>query len=132
MKIHHIGYLVKEIDKAIEEFKKLGFIITIEKCFDGNYIADFAFLQKDGYCVELICPVNDKSPIYGLMKKHKNSPYHICYEVDNIEQTINDLIKQGYLLFKEIFSVSVLNNKRFSFLMNSHIGMIELTEKKDI
>lgn len=25
LKIHHIGYLVKNIDKAIEKFKQLGF-----------------------------------------------------------------------------------------------------------
>ena len=26
MKVHHVGYLVKKLDKAAEEFEKLGFV----------------------------------------------------------------------------------------------------------
>ena len=36
MKIHHIGYLVKKIEKAISAFLDLGYIVEKETIYD-NY-----------------------------------------------------------------------------------------------
>ena len=45
MKVHHIGYLVKNINKSIAAFRTLGFRVTIEASRDAH----LSFLEKDEY-----------------------------------------------------------------------------------
>jgi len=80
MKIDHIGYAVKRIDRAMSSFEKLGF------CF-GPIIDDIdrniriAFGEKDGYRIELVCPLDKKkeSPVDQYLSNASGTPYHICY-----------------------------------------------------
>ena len=91
MKIHHIGYLVQNIEKAQAQFKELGFTESTQLFSDelrGIYII---FMEKDGYVIELISPSKDDSIVSNLIKTHKNSPYHICYESFNIDDDMKFL-----------------------------------------
>ena len=54
MKVHHVGYLVKKLDKAAEEFEKLGFVRQGDMTNDTYRKVDILFLEKDGYVVELV------------------------------------------------------------------------------
>ena len=80
LKIHHIGYLVKKLDAAIKSFECLGYQITQDTVYDDIRKINICFLQKDGYCIELVSPVSEDSVVSGLIKMFKHSPYHICYE----------------------------------------------------
>ena len=130
MKIHHIGYLVKKIEKSIEAFEALGYKLTVESTWDRGRNAYICFLENDGYCVELICPSKDSS-LYPLLKRYDNSPYHICYVCDDLEKTIEDLNGKKYMLFKAPEAAPVIGETaRVAFLMSSGAGMIELVEEK--
>lgn len=130
MRIHHIGYLVKKIDKSIEAFKALGYTITIETTWDSGRDAFICFMENDGYCVELICPSKD-SDLYPLLKQYNNVPYHICYICDDLEQAIEELKPQKFMLFKEPAPAPVIGEAaRVAFLISARVGMIELVEEK--
>ena len=47
--------------------------------------------------IELLAPHDDKSPINNILKKLGATPYHICYEVDNIEECIVSLKREKFL-----------------------------------
>ncbi len=126
MKIHHIGYLVKKTDKAIKAFQGLGFTLTKDVVLDEYRQADICFLEKDGYVVELVSPVSKDSVVAELMKTHGNTPYHICYETDNMEETINELMQQHYVVCSETHSAVALNNRNVCFMIHPYLGMIEL------
>ena len=85
MKIHHIGYAVKNIEKSIEVFKNLEYHIG-ETIRDDLRKVNICFVEKDGYVVELISPIdkNQESIVDGVLKKSGNGPYHICYVVSNM------------------------------------------------
>ena len=130
MKVHHIGYLVKKIDKSIESFKSLGYTLTVESTWDKSRKAYICFLENDGCCVELICPSQD-SDLFPLLRQYSNTPYHMCYTCDDLECAIKELVSKKFLMFKEPAPAPVIGNKaRVAFLMNAQIGMIELVEKK--
>ena len=74
MKIHHVGYLVKKIDKAAEEFEKLGYIRRGDITVDTYRKVDILFLEKDGYVVELVSPNAPDSVVSGLIKTYKTRP----------------------------------------------------------
>ena len=128
LRIHHIGYLVKKIDKAANEFVKLGYVISSEKTYDDYRKVDIVFLTKDALCVELVSPTCEESVVSGLMSRYKNSPYHICYETDDIEATGNTLMNNGYVAIDEPTPAPAIEGRRVQFFMNGQLGMIELVE----
>ena len=128
MRIHHIGYLVKKMDKAIPSFEALGYTLTVPATWDSRRNADICFLENDGYRVELICP-SKESALFPLLKQYSNSPYHICYVCDDLERAIEELKQQKFMLFKEPASAPVIGaSAKVAFLISNRAGMIELVE----
>ncbi len=128
MNIHHVGYLTKDLNKTQDEFLALGFVVEQEKAYDEHRKINISFIINGNYRVELIEPVDDSSPMYPLLKRYKNTPYHICYEVDDLEASIAELSTKGYTVMQEPLEAPCIENKRVSFLINSNLGIIELVE----
>jgi methylmalonyl-CoA/ethylmalonyl-CoA epimerase len=127
MKVHHIGYLVDDIEKASVAFAELGFSRADEVVKDMIREIYILFLvNSEGVKVELIQPIDKSSPIYRLNKKHRNSPYHICYETDNLQREIENKINTGeYALLQPPQDAFALGGK-VAFLINKDIGLIEI------
>ena len=126
LKVHHIGYLVKKMDKAVQNFENLGYQIFQDTVYDDIRKVHICFLQKDGYLVELISPAAEDSVVSGLMKKYKNSPYHICYETNAFAQDYQMLLESGFTAIDTPTPAPALQNRDVVFLISPVIGMIEL------
>lgn len=133
MRVHHVGYLVKNIQEAENDFKKLHAQMLMTTTYDSDRQAYMSFLDVDGYVVELVCPDKD-SNLYPLLKKYKNSPYHMCYEVENLQESISEMEAEGFVCFnqpEEAKMIDVLQNTtgcKVAFMMSSSIGMVELLQ----
>lgn len=128
MKVHHIGYAVNNLQNGIEMFLKIGYIIESEPVKDTKRNVEIAFMRNNDYCVELIAPLNNASPIKNYLNKVGNTPYHICYETENIETTINELKKQKYKVVEKPSEAIALKNQRIAFLYHPRYGLLELFE----
>ena len=128
MKIHHVGYLVKKTEKAIQAFEALGYRPTREPVLDEYRQADICFLEKDGYVVELVSPVSRESVVADLIKRLGNTPYHICYETDRMEEDLARLQEQHYVMCSELHEAVALDDRKVCFLIHPYLGMIELLE----
>ena len=128
MKVHHVGYLVKKIDKAILAFEELGYKLTKGVVLDEYRKVNICFLEKDGYKIELVSPMSKDSVVAELMKKFGNSPYHICYETENIDNQVNILLEQHYVICSEKHEAVAIEEKDVCFLVHPYLGMIELVE----
>lgn len=126
LKVHHIGYLVKKIDAAVLSFQNLGYRVIQDTVHDDIRKVDICFLQKDGYCIELVSPTSEDSVAAGLLKKYKNSPYHICYETDNFDEDYQNLLSNGFISIDTPTPAPALQNREVAFLTNASMGMIEL------
>jgi len=129
MRIHHIGYLVKKIDKAIIEFENIGYALTKDIIFDEYRKVNICFLEKDDYVIELVSPATSDSLVSALIKKYKNSPYHICYSTDNFNKDLEHLTLNGYTQIDEPCAAPAIDGKNVVFLINPTIGIIELLEE---
>lgn len=131
MKIHHIGYIVTNIDKAEKQFHGLGFSSISQLFHDelrGIYIR---FFEKDGYTVEVISPSRKDSVVSNLIKQHRNMPYHICYESFNFSNDIETLKHNGYIEITKKEPAIAFDNKDVIFLIHPHLGMIEVIDTED-
>ncbi len=129
MKIHHIGYLVKSIDRSVNELKKLGYTESSKKIKDKKRKVEIQFMSNNKYNIELISPLNENAQINNLLKKQGPSPYHICYEVKNIETKVEELINKGYIVIEKPESAIAIDNKEVAFLYSKNIGLIEIVEE---
>ena len=130
MKIHHIGYLVKNINEALIEFERIGYTIEQDVIYDEYRKIHIAFIIKDGYRIELVASASDDSVVSGVYKRVKNSPYHICYESSSFDEDVDNLLKTGvYLQIDRAMPAPALNNHRVTFLVNAHFGLLEIVDK---
>ena len=129
MKIHHIGYLVKKIDKAKDEFKNIGYTVLQEDVYDDDRQINICFMEKDGYVIELVSPTSKESTVAGLMKKLGNTPYHICYETEDMDKDIQILLARKYVMWEEKKPAIAIDGKKVCFLIHPYAGMIELVER---
>ncbi len=129
LKIHHIGYLVKDLDKAAERFCGLGFKKCSGITHDELRHINICFVKKDGYVIELVQPYDNESTVSSLIKKYKNAPYHVCYETNNIDRTISELKTQKFTVIDNPMPAPAFNGKMIVFLINHNVGMIELVEE---
>ncbi len=128
MKIHHVGYLVKNIEKARVRFLSLGYEVERPVKYDEIRDVDIEFLVNDGYRVELIQPLSDKSPMYPLLKRFKNAPYHMCYVTEDLEKSVEELTGNGFTVIQEPEVAPCIDGKKVVFLNNISVGIIELVE----
>ena len=130
MKIEHIGYAVKRIDRAIDSFQKLGFVFE-PVIDDTDRNVKLAFGIKDGYRIELVSPLDKKqeSPVDQYLGNAVGTPYHICYESERFEDDIDELKAQGFKVIIEPKPAVAFAGKRVVFLMNIGFGLMEIVEK---
>ena len=87
---------------------------------------EICFLIKNGYRVELVSPVSADSVVSGLLKKYKNTPYHICYEAEDPEGACQELTSSGFIAIDTPTPAPALGGRRVVFLTSPVIGMVEL------
>lgn len=129
MEIDHIGYAVKKIERARESFEKLGFQFkNLIEDIDRNIYIQFG--EKDGYCIELVSPLdkNKRSPVGSFLQKVGSTPYHICYRSKDLYREIEELIQKGFKVIIPPSEAIAYGGKKVVFMMNLEVGLIEIVE----
>jgi methylmalonyl-CoA/ethylmalonyl-CoA epimerase len=129
-RFHHIGYVTYSIADTSSMYILAGYHMS-EIIEDSIQRTKICYLLKDNNpCIELIEPVDEKSSVNKILKKNEGTaPYHICYEVDDIDETFNKLIEIGYTpLFRPIEAIA-LDNRQICYFYKKEIGFIEMVNK---
>lgn len=127
MKVDHIGYAVKNIEKAKKSMEALGYVFepTIE---DTDRNISICFGELDGYRVELVAPTGRRSPVDMHLSRIGPAPYHICYRSSDIESDIEELKASRFKVSIPLAPAIAFNNKRVVFLYSLSVGIIEIVE----
>lgn len=126
--INHIGYAVKDISKSASVYTSAGWLLSpiFHEEIQG---AQIAFLTKEGFpVIELVAPLKPgiPSPVDNFIEKNGCSLYHVCYDVDDIEEAVDDLFDEGFKpLFMPVASVAMEGHK-ICYLYHMNVGLIEL------
>lgn len=126
---HHIGIAVPDIDASAAVYQQAGYKKS-ETQYDSLQNVYICFLSKEGMpLVELLAPADASSPVCNTLEKMGVTPYHICYQVENIEQAIIELRKKHYVVVKRPEIAVAIDNHKVCFVYNKLVGLIELVEK---
>lgn len=131
MRFHHIGVAVKNIQEAIQCYIELGYELQDEKIFeDSIQKVLICFMYKQNHpLIELIAANAENSPVTKVLEKNGSTPYHTCYEVDDIDLAISEFRKKKYIPLSRPVPAIAFNNRNICFLLNKEIGLIELLQR---
>lgn len=128
MRIHHYGLATENLERSIKVFEALGYEAG-DPVLDPIQKVRVAFVSyKEELPIELVCDDEAGGPTTGFLSKVGSGLYHMCYEVDNIEETITALRPKGFLLRHKPVEAAAYGGRRIAWLYSSDIGLIELLE----
>ena len=133
LKLHHIGIVVQNINESLGEISNfLSFESTSLPTLVGSQKVNICFLKTNSVYIELIEPAEPDSPIISFVKEGGGF-HHLCFEVDDIQQEIDKMVKNGARLV--VAPVKGFEDRVIAFLMlnmkKTKCNLIELVGPKN-
>ena len=133
LKLHHIGIVVQNINESLGEISNfLSFESTSLPTLVGSQKVNICFLKTNSVYIELIEPADPDSPIISFVKEGGGF-HHFCFEVDDIQQEIDKMVKNGAHLV--VAPVKGFEDRLIAFLMlnmkKTKCNLIELVGPKN-
>lgn len=129
-RIDHIGIVVHDLDVSLQTYcDQLGFAL-LERVTIEEQLVEAAFLDAGNGTIELIAPTDSESGTARFLQNRGEGTHHICFEVENIVETLAELQAQGLRLIDETPRRGVHGQVAFVHPKATHGVMIELLQKE--
>jgi methylmalonyl-CoA/ethylmalonyl-CoA epimerase len=102
MRVDHIAIAVNDADKALENYKKILKIDSIDVEEVPNEKVKVVMLNLEDTRLELIEPLEDSSPISKFLKERGEGIHHIAITADEIENDVNHAKENGMRFLGEL------------------------------
>lgn len=101
-RIHHIDFVVKDLDRAVEKYRSIfGAPIGERERLEYRGIETARFRLGDTWII-LVQPVSEDSPVQKFLDRYGEGFFHIAYEADDLERLAGDLKTAGVKLVNEV------------------------------
>jgi methylmalonyl-CoA/ethylmalonyl-CoA epimerase len=97
MKLHHIGYVVRDLEAALARFRDDGAEVLIEPATDPLQRVRVCLLRAGDAVLELVAPLDESSPIRARLSRGGGLD-HLCYLVSDVEEAVEREVRQGALV----------------------------------
>jgi methylmalonyl-CoA/ethylmalonyl-CoA epimerase len=94
-KIHHIAYVVRDLEAALKTYEDLLGMKVVERGTVEHRGIELALIKMGETLIELIMPARSDSPVQQYLDEHGEGFFHIALEVDNIESALAELESRG-------------------------------------
>ncbi|WP_273264619.1 methylmalonyl-CoA epimerase [Flexistipes sinusarabici] len=99
-KIDHIGIAVKSLEEAVRFYETLG--VSVESYEEvPSQKVKVAFIKLGDSNVELLEPTSEDSPVAKFLEKKGEGIHHLCYEVNDVSESLHIMKKDGMKLINE-------------------------------
>ena len=125
---HHIGIACRDIAKSQTFYLAMGYEPSPVVDDPLQHVRVCFLDKKDAPRLELLEPLDDQSPVARTLVTAGVTPYHLCYEVHDIEAAITALRGQRFLLVNGPVPACAMGDRRVAFLFQKNTGLVELVE----
>lgn len=95
--ISHIGIAVKDLDKGIAFYQKLG--LTLEAIEEvPSQMVKVAFFPVGDTRIELLAPTSEESPIAKFIEKKGEGIQHLAFAVEDLPDALKQSEEEGIRL----------------------------------
>jgi methylmalonyl-CoA/ethylmalonyl-CoA epimerase len=128
LKVHHIGIVVEDIDKAKRPYETVLGMEVIQVYDVEAFAAKVAFLPVKNTYIELVQPTNPEDGLGRFLQKG-GGIHHICYEVGNINTVIKQMKVKKVRLIGEAKWTPCFEKTLFLHPKDTGNVLVELVEK---
>ena len=118
----HVGIAVKTM---------AGIVNDSDKILDPIQKVRVAFININGFKIELIEPIDETSPVNNILKKQL-SLYHLCFRVRDILNAMEIARRNGFHCISKPVAAIAFDNNKIVWLYSKTYGLIELVENLDV
>lgn len=133
MKMNHLGFTTRNIEEAINAFLKMGYSKVHEDI--KHHIPKNMYVLRvklSDFIVELMAIADTSKPSFlSESLEATTEPFvlhHICYDIDDIHKTVDDLMATGDYTIHEAITNGVFQKNKICFLRHKQIGLVEFFE----
>jgi methylmalonyl-CoA/ethylmalonyl-CoA epimerase len=130
-RFQHLGLAVPDLQAAIRVHEELFGCRLLSGPFDDPIQqARVAFVgtgEAGGLTLEFVAPLDDKSHVARLLAKGVGA-YHICCEVDHLDETMRELRSRGCLIVREPAAAVAYQGRRIGWFYTPTRQLMELVE----
>ena len=129
--LHHIGFVVAEIQSSIHAFRS-----SLGASWDGLVYEDpkqkvkVAFLAtapSQGQ-IELVEPASSDSPVMKFLRERGGGLHHLCYEVQDLEHALAAFKTRGAVIAKRPLPAVAFDGRRIAWIVTPEKLLVELLE----
>ena len=128
-KIDHLGIAVANLDTAEKIYEKIKGKQSSHKEVVAEQKVQTAFFQVGEVRLELLKGTEPDSPISKFIEKRGEGIHHICFEVENLDKTKEEMFNQGFYFIENVSGKGASGSK-VAFIHPKSTGgiLMELVE----
>jgi methylmalonyl-CoA/ethylmalonyl-CoA epimerase len=127
-KVHHVALVVRDIDEALGFWRDmLGLPVELVQPMEHDRVV-IAFLPVGESKVELVQPTDDTTGVARFLAGKGEGFHHVCFEVDNIAETLMRLELDGLELIDTAARKGAEGPVAFVHPRSCHGVLVELIE----
>jgi methylmalonyl-CoA/ethylmalonyl-CoA epimerase len=129
--MHHVGYVVKDIEHSAG-----GFVQSLNATWDGKVFEDpnqkvkvtFLSTGDNQTQIELVEPNAPDAPVLKFLQEKGGGLHHVCYETDNLDHELAAMRAQGGIIAKRPKPAVAFEGRRIAWVMTAERLLVELLE----
>jgi catechol 2,3-dioxygenase-like lactoylglutathione lyase family enzyme len=130
LRFHHLGLATARPKAAAAMLGTLGYTLG-DAVWDPEQRVHVQMGEHPAMpAVELVFPGDEPGPIDALLKRAGPGPYHLCFQVDDIEAARDQLDEAGHRVLPVVPPTPAIlfGGRRVAFFQVHGFGLIELVE----
>ncbi len=132
LKFSHIGVAVPSIEQALPTYQAVfGYVILSGPFHDPVQKVSVCFLGTGEFgdlVTELVAPADEHSPISKILANGVGA-YHICYEVEDIEDTLAYVRSKGCIVIGKPAPAVAFEGRRIAWFYTPTRQLVEVVER---
>lgn len=132
MKFSHLGVAVLNIEQALSVYQEIfGYKVLSGPFDDPIQRASVCFVGTgipNDMIIEVVASLDENSPVSKMLVKGVGA-YHMCYEVDDIEQALADIRKKGCVIINKPVPAVAFKGRRIAWFYTPTRQLVEVVER---
>ncbi len=133
MKLHHLAVVVADIQRSAKIYEELLNVSpATEPVHDQRQKVHIQFLSGPSLGdlqLELLSPDGEDSPV-ALALKQGGGPNHLCFEVADLDQSLQRALQQGCRVICEPVEAAALEKRKIAFIFTPDQQIVEFVQSE--
>lgn len=132
-RMHHVGYVVGNIDSAVQ-----GFLKSLSATWDGVVFEDpiqkvkvtFLSTGPSDTQIELVEPSAPDAPVRKFLNDTGGGLHHVCYEIGDLDRELSGTRARGGLIARRPAPAVAFGGRRIAWILTAEKLLVELLEAR--